>query len=76
LPGNAPFVFAPAARAFLPAIADDGVPIAVGLVLIVGGDLKREGFVMFERRAAVEADASDAGNREFAVSTSPALPDG
>jgi hypothetical protein len=43
LPGNAPLVFAPAARAFLPAIANDGVPVAVGLVLIVGGDLEREG---------------------------------
>jgi hypothetical protein len=38
LPGNAPLVFAPAALAFLSAIADDGVPVAVGLVLIVGGD--------------------------------------
>src|SRR5215831_1241351 len=56
LPGNTPLVFAPAARAFLPAIADDGVPVAVGLVLIVGGDLEREGFV---------ADTRDAGNPEF-----------
>jgi hypothetical protein len=62
LPGNAPLVFAPAALAFLPAIADDGVPVAVGLVLIVGSDLEREGFVMFERGAAVEADTRDAGN--------------
>src|SRR5262245_50992811 len=65
LPGNAPFVFAPAALAFLPAIADDGVPIAVGLVLIVSSDLKREGFVMFEHGTAVEADTRDAGNRKF-----------
>src|SRR5262245_15849825 len=65
LPGNAPLVFAPAALAFLPAIADDGIPVAVGLVLIVGGDLEREGFVMFERRTAVETDTRDAGNREF-----------
>src|SRR5262249_4822076 len=65
LPGNAPLVFAPAALAFLPAVADDGVPVAVGLVLIVGGDLEREGFVMFEHRAAVDTDARDAGNREF-----------
>src|SRR5262245_21945710 len=50
LPGGAPFVFAPAACALLPAIADDGVPIAIGLFLIVGGDLEREGFVMLEHR--------------------------
>src|SRR6185312_13708858 len=43
LPGDAPLVFAPAARALLAAIADDGVPVTVGLLLIVGGDLKREG---------------------------------
>src|ERR1700760_896762 len=55
LPGNAPFVLAPAACAFLPAIADDGVPIAIGLLLIVGGDLEREGFAMLERGTAVEA---------------------
>jgi hypothetical protein len=67
LPGNAPLVFAPAAGAFLPAIADDGVPVAVGLVLIVDGDLEREGFVMFERAPATVNST---------VSTSPALPDG
>ena len=52
-------------RAFLPAIADDGVPASIGLVLIVSRDLEGEGFVMFERRTAVEADTRDAGNREF-----------
>src|SRR5437588_3816640 len=65
LPGDAPLVFAPAARALLAAIADDGVPIAVGLGLIVGGDLEREGFAMFERGTAVEADTTDTGNFEF-----------
>src|ERR1700729_536987 len=65
LPRNAPSVLAPAARALLAAIADDGVPIAVGLGLIVSGDLEREGFVMFEHGAAVEADTTDTGNLEF-----------
>src|SRR5437899_2206878 len=65
LPGDAPLVFAPAARTLLAAIADDGVPVAVGLVLIVGGDLEREGFAMFERGTAVEAETRDAGNCEF-----------
>src|SRR6478736_4458243 len=42
LPGDSPLVFAPAALALLAAIADDGVPVAVGLLLIVSGDLERE----------------------------------
>src|SRR5207247_6419736 len=42
LPGDAPLVLAPAARALLASIADNSVPVAVGLLLIIGGDLKRE----------------------------------
>src|SRR5262249_45952452 len=56
LPGDAPLVFAPATLVLLAAITDDGVPVAVGLLLIVGGDLEREGFVVLERGTAVEAD--------------------
>ena len=47
------------------AIADDGVPVAVGLGLIVSGDLKRKGFAVFERGTAVEAETRDAANCEF-----------
>src|SRR5450756_1108692 len=65
LPRHAPLVFAPAALALLAAIADDSVPIAVGLGLIISGDLKRKGFVMFDRRTAVEADTRDSGNIEL-----------
>ena len=65
LPGDAPLVLAPAARALLATIADDGVPVTVGLLLIVGGDLKREGFVMLERGTAIEAETGDAGDCEF-----------
>src|SRR5262245_20467761 len=65
LPRHAPFVFAPAARAFLAAIIDDGVPIPIRLSLIVSGDLERKGFIMFERRTAVEADTGDASNFEL-----------
>src|SRR5205807_6011626 len=65
LPRHAPLVLAPAARALLAAIADDGVPIAVGLGLIVSGDLEREGFAVFEHGTAVEADTGDAGNLEI-----------
>jgi hypothetical protein len=42
-----------------PAVADDGVPVAVGLGLVFGGNLKREGLVVGERRPAVEAEAGD-----------------
>src|SRR5215510_13194475 len=65
LPRHAPLVLTPAARALLAAIADDGVPVAVGLLLIVGGDLEREGFVVLEHGAAVEADTGDASHCEF-----------
>src|SRR5579871_3295226 len=40
LPGYAPFVLAPPARALLSAIPDDSVPVAVRLLLIVRGDLE------------------------------------
>src|SRR4051794_32248806 len=38
LPGKAPVVLAPAALAFLAAIADNRVPVAIGLFLIFGDD--------------------------------------
>src|SRR6267154_4354042 len=65
LPGDAPLVLAPAACTLLASIADNGVPVAVGLLLIIGGDLKRESFVMLERGTAVEPDTGDAGDCEF-----------
>src|SRR4029453_3597983 len=65
LPRHAPLVFAPAARAFLAAIIDDGVPIAIRLSLIVSGDLEQKRFIMFKRRTAVETDTGDAGNFEL-----------
>ena len=76
LPGDAPFVAAPAAGAFLAAIVDDGVPQAVGLGLVVGGDLEGERFAVAEGRAAVEAEAGMPITRNSTVSTSPSLPEG
>lgn len=52
-----PFVLAPTACAFFAAIADDGVAVAVGLLLIVDCDLEREGFAMSKWRPAIEAAA-------------------
>ena len=65
LPGEAPAVLAPAALAFLAAVVDDGVPVAVGFFLGVGGDLEGEGLGVLERGAAVEAEAGDAEDGEF-----------
>src|SRR5687768_12467437 len=47
LPGQAPFVLAPACTLFA-AVADDRVPVTISFGLVSGCDLKREGFVMLE----------------------------
>src|SRR6266571_5062545 len=53
LPGEAPAVLAPTALTFLAAVADDRVPVAVRLFLIVRRDLERKGLAVLELRAAV-----------------------
>ena len=63
LPRQAPLVLAPAAGAFLAAVADDRVPQAVGFGLVVGRDLERERLAVLERRPAVQPDAGDAQPR-------------
>jgi hypothetical protein len=50
----------PAARALLAAIADDRVPVAIRFGLVSGCDLKRERFVVLERRSTVEPEARNA----------------
>jgi hypothetical protein len=60
LPGEAPAVFAPTARAFLAAIADDRVPITVRFFLILRRDLEGEGLVVPERWATVETETGNA----------------
>src|SRR3954467_8298678 len=57
LPREAPAVLAPAARAFLAAVADGRIPVAVRLGLIVRGDLERERLAVLEVRATVQSDA-------------------
>src|SRR5690606_20409420 len=64
LPGDAPLVPAPAALALLAAIADDRVPVAVGLLLVRGRHLEGEGLAVPERGAAVDADARNAEDGE------------
>jgi hypothetical protein len=65
LPRQAPLVLAPPALALGAAVADDGVPVAIGLGLILGDDLEREGLALLERRAAVQAEALHAEHGKF-----------
>src|SRR5579883_889130 len=65
LPGEAPPVLAPAARAFAAAIADDRVPVTVGLFLRIRRDLEGEGLAVLEGRAAVETETGNAHDREL-----------
>src|SRR5688572_28282043 len=62
LPRQSPAVLAPATGAFLSAIADDRIPVAVGLFLIVRGDLEGERLALLELRAAVETEAGNPEN--------------
>src|SRR4051812_37536641 len=65
LPGEAPAVLAPTALAFLAAIADDRVPVAVRLFLILRRDLEGKGLAVPECRAAVESETGNAQNGEL-----------
>jgi len=76
LPGNAPPVLAPAALAFCAAAANDGLPEAVGLGLVVGDDLERKRLIVLDRRTAVEAYTRQSITVNSTMSTSPCLPAG
>src|SRR4051812_10437463 len=65
LPRKAPPILAPAAGAFLPAIADDGVPVTVGLVLVVGQDHEADRLIGLEVGSAVQADEGAAEHGEL-----------
>src|SRR3712207_2703858 len=65
LPGNPPPVLAPTARALLADIAADGIPVGVGLLLIVRGGLEQEGFGVLEIGNPVQAETRDARDGEF-----------
>src|SRR6478752_1967283 len=59
LPGQSPFVLAPAARTLFAAVADDRVPITISFGLVSGCDLKRERFVVLECGSAIEPEAGN-----------------
>src|SRR5271154_5351597 len=56
LPGQSPFVLAPAARALLAAVANDRVPVPIRFSLVSGRDLKRERLAVLERRPTVDPE--------------------
>src|SRR3954469_7340698 len=56
LPGEAPAILAPAALALLAAVADDRVPVAVRLFLVVRRDLEGKRLAVLERRTTVETE--------------------
>src|SRR5262245_29235026 len=65
LPGDAPAVFAPAARAFLAAVADSRLPVAICFLLSVRLDLEGESFGVCELRPTIETQARNAEDGEF-----------
>src|SRR5204863_7895668 len=67
-------VLAPAARTLLAAVAYDRVPVAIRFCLVSGCNLKRERFVVLERRSAVESDARDAHHGKLDGQHIPFLP--
>jgi hypothetical protein len=65
LPGNSSAVFAPAARAFLAAVADNRLPGAIRFLLRVRRDLEAEGFGVFEHWPAIDTQARNAADGEL-----------
>src|SRR5262245_17156583 len=74
LPGQSPFVLAPAARTLLAAVADDGVPVTIGFGLVGGCNLKREGFVVLEGGSAIEPEAGNPHHGKLDHQHIPLLP--
>ena len=60
----------------LAAVANDRVPVAIRFGLVGDAHLKRERFVVLERRSAVEAEARDAHHDELDGQYVPFFPDG
>src|SRR5882724_12458151 len=65
LPGQSPAILAPAAGAFLATIANDGIPVAIGLLLGVSGDLKGKGLAVCKLRSAIQAETGNAQDGKF-----------
>jgi hypothetical protein len=56
LPGQTPFVLAPAAHTRFAAVPDDRIPVPIRFGLVSGCDLERECFVVLELGAAIKRE--------------------
>ena len=74
LPGQSPFVLAPAARTLFAAVADDRVPVTISFGLVSGCDLKRERFVVLECGSAIEPEAGNPHHGKLYRQHIPFLP--
>ena len=74
LPGQSPFVLAPAARTLFAAVADDRVPVTISFGLVSGCDLKRERFVVLECGSAIEPESRNAHHGKLNGQHVPFLP--
>src|SRR5690606_15918103 len=65
LPVDSPAVPAPAALAGLAAVSNDRVPVAIGLLLVLGQDLERERLALGVHRSTVQSGAVHAAHGEL-----------
>src|SRR5690606_16777218 len=63
LPRDAPSVLTPATGTLFAAAVNYGVPVAICLLLITGGNLKGKRFIVGKGGPAVEPEAGDAQHR-------------
>ena len=74
LPGQAPFVLAPAARTLFAAVADNRVPVTISFGLVSSCDLKRECFAVLEGGSAIEPEARNPHDDKLDRQHIPLLP--
>src|SRR5688500_18509034 len=74
LPGQAPFVFAPAARTLFATVSDDRVPVTICFFLVGGCDLTRECFIVLEIGPAIEPEAGNSHHGKLDRQHIPLLP--
>src|SRR5204862_2698678 len=60
-----PTVFAPAARAFLAAVADNRIPVAIRLLLCVSCNLEGERLAVCKMRPTIQTHTRNAADGEF-----------
>ena len=65
LPRQAPAILAPAAGAFLPAVADDRVPVAIRFLLRIGRDEEGKRLAVPEFRPAIQPETGNAEDGEL-----------